>query len=347
MGQQAQDDNNESFTPDDDIYESAFAQAETDFVNDQNSADTSDGETGGDQNESDDNDNASGFNDSDSTSTNEDKNAGSNDDETGDQSGKGGDSTSDEIVVPQDWSQADQEDFKKLTGEGQGLFLSMHKNMQGGLTKALEKMNDAKAEIKNQFGQSSDDIKSLLDTQQQFASDPVAVLMQLAEQADIPLFFEPKEQDAIPEFESAEDQTRWIQKTLANQQKADQAKSDQATQLAQEQKDKLTSEFVAAREAHPDIKDHQEGMINLLTSNPSLSVEESYQLSTYENLKVMAVEGQQAKTNLKTVQAELLALKKQLTQTPARSQDKGQQAQEDLDPYEAAGNKAEKKLQGQ
>lgn len=38
MRQQAQDDNNESFTSDDDIYESAFAQVEEDFIHDRTAA---------------------------------------------------------------------------------------------------------------------------------------------------------------------------------------------------------------------------------------------------------------------------------------------------------------------
>ena len=259
-----------------------------------------------------------------------------------------GDSTSTESPeAPGSWPEERKEAFNKLPREAQALLSDSYKEMEGGLNKALEKLSAERNQMKENFGADPDALRELVQKAQDFEADPVPVLTALAEQAGVEIFFTPQGEDEIPDFETQKEQTEWLlkkQKREANQALADTSRAQAGERAQRELQSKIQEEFAHAHQAHPDLADHRDTVVQLMAEQ-GVSVESAYRLATYDGLGKLAAEAQKAKADLEKANAELEKLKKGGTRPPAGvSGNRKTGDDEPADPYEAALSRAQRRI---
>lgn len=289
---------------------------------------------------------------SDSTqSGSDDQQADDNGEASGDPE-KASDSTSTTpLTAPESWPEERKDAFNSLDQKGQETLLSFYDDMVKGLNKSQEKLASEREALKSNFGAEPEALKELVETAKSFESDPVSTLSKLAEQAGVDIFFTPQEEETIPDFESAEEQTRWLLKQ--QEQRANQAASDKAKEHAREraqieQKQQITEQFAEAHKAHPDLADHRDAVTTNMVTH-GVPVEQAYRLATYDGLATIAAQASDFKVQLGKAQAEIETLKKSSTVPPKgsngseRVKDQRKQAGGLPSMVEAAAERAERK----
>ncbi|WP_448215297.1 hypothetical protein [Endozoicomonas sp. 2B-B] len=257
-----------------------------------------------------------------------------------------GDSRSPEpLAAPESWATDRKDEFGKLDPNSQKLVLDFYEDMNGGLNKAMQKLADARKETQSNFGVEATTVKELVDLGREFETDPVKVISQLAEQAGLPVFFSPQSDDQIPEFESTEQQTKWIRDTLSNQTKADVAADRNRADAERETNERIRTELAEALTAHPDLSEHRDAVLSLMAEK-GVTATEAYRLSTWDKVSEMAMESKTLKADLEKLQAENEKLKKTSTKPPAKEIGDAQREQEEakLSPHERALRRAQRAL---
>ncbi len=230
-----------------------------------------------------------------------------------------GDSASQQpLTAPESWPEERKTAFNSLDQKGQETLLAFYNDMVKGLNKSQEKLASEREALKGNFGADADAIKELVETAKTFESDPVAVLTKLADQAGVDIFFSPQGDEQIPQFESTEEQTRWLlkeQDRRSNQVAADKAREQARERAKEEQRQQISEQFAQAHKAHPDLAEHRDAVVEKLTTY-QIPVEAAYQLATYESVKQVAAQASGYKAELDKARAEIETLKKSATVPP-------------------------------
>ncbi|MCW7555534.1 hypothetical protein NX722_23505 [Endozoicomonas gorgoniicola] len=258
------------------------------------------------------------------------------------------DSTSTESPeAPGSWPDKRKEMFSHLPREAQTAFLDSYKEMETGLNKALEKLGNERKQMRDNFGADPDAIRQLIEKAQNFESDPVPVITQLAESAGIEIFFTPQGDEQIPEFDSQQEQTQWLadkQKREVNQALAEKSRERARERAQEELNSTIQKQFAEAHQAHPDLADHRDDVVKTMAAE-GVSVESAYRLATWEGLSKLAAEAQEAKAALEKKTAEIEKLKKNGTRPPVGGSGSRDNTDElPSDPFERAHILAKRRL---
>lgn len=238
------------------------------------------------------------------------------------------------VAAPDDWPKEQAEKFAALpSDEARSIVLGFHKEMQGAFTNAMQTLAQERA-----------DNRELFDMQARFQNDPKAVLTELAQQAGIEeIFFEkPLPEGEVPEFENQADMIRYAVNKAKEELRGETAKAQSESEqkaAAEAATRQLTEEMEQATKDHTDFADHRPKVIEHLTANPQLSVEDAYRLATYDAIVQMATDGNTSKAELEKVTKELEAIKAN-SGTPPRNRDTGNGQEKDGLEHLSAGERA-------
>ncbi|OQX39844.1 MAG: hypothetical protein B0D91_00730 [Oceanospirillales bacterium LUC14_002_19_P2] len=277
--------------------------------------------------------------DGDTSGATDDDPSGSDDGNADDQD----DSRSTEpLAAPDSWASDRKDEFGKLDPRSQKLVLDFYEDMNGGVNKALKKLADERNAMRDNFGVETSALKELVETGRQFEQDPISVLQKLAEQAGVPVFFTPQTDEQVPQFESQEEQSRWLLEATRRQAKAD-AEADRRREAAQrDSSEKIKQELADALDAHPDLPEHRDAVVGRMAEG-GVTAMEAYRLLNWDKVAEMAREGQNAAAEVEKLRAENERLKKAGTRPPAKETGDVQSPDDEkLDAYERAYRRAQR-----
>lgn len=220
--------------------------------------------------------------------------------------------------APADWAADRRERFAAIKDPaGRALVLDMYRDMHAGFTTAM-----------THLAQERERHQELFTLDQQFQSDPKAVLTELAKRANLEVWFEPPASAGeIPDFKDPKEMAKWVAEQATRQARqlveAERAKEReaQAGREAEAQRAKareaLTAELAEAHKAHPDFATHRPKVLEKLKAAPGLSVAEAYALVTLPALRQRVEAGAAAERELKALKAEDAKRRAAATQPPA------------------------------
>ncbi len=252
-------------------------------------------------------------------------------------------------VLPDNWPDERKGDFAKLPEQGQRLLLDIYKDMDTGLQQKFQQLATERKRLQDNFGLEPQQIHDLAAKARQYQEDPVALITTLADQSGIKIFFD-KQGQAVPEFESVEDQTKWImEQTLqkSRQETSDQLRKTRAEQEKTSLQEQRRQDLLQASEKYSDFTNHREAIIQILSTS-NVSAEQAYQLATWNNLMKMAKSGSDLSKDLEKTRTELETLKKQSTMPPSGPGDRtGKDHLNGMDVYEQALSRGKRNLNSQ
>lgn len=235
------------------------------------------------------------------------------------------------LKAPEDWPAEWKARFTGLPNDdARATLLDAYKSMQGGFTRATQRLSQQAQELASRYGD-AERVQRTMDLAAAFDRDPRATLAHLAQQAGIPLYFEPPAgaQEEIPEFASATEALAWMTKRAKDAALAELRKQNDQERSASEAAathartvENLRASLKAMEDPqkYPDWGHLRESTLALmrqsLDGDGGLTVEQAYQLTRYPGLVKLAQEGHAAKAEAQKLRKELDALKAGRTAPP-------------------------------